>query len=292
MKTEDIILFQRIMESGSLVEAAKLTGQSKSTLSRRISQLEDDIGTKLFHRHNRQFQATRSGLHFYEASLDIINQLESTLTAINKGQQQLSGQVRVLLFPGPDLMMILDSIFKFMDKHPNVNIELMQSTGTYDLIKHQIDLAFMVQDTFNGQEVVARPLVNHPLLFTASPVYLSQHGTPSQLSQLQQHKFILYRWPGNPVIHDLPLKDGNSLSVTGTLCVNSVHLATSAAVQGRGIAYLPETFCTPYIARGELVHLFKDVEPFIGTGYLVYPSRRFIAPAAKALIDHLYHELL
>lgn len=289
MKTEDIALFHRIVEAGSLVDAAGLLYLPKSTISRRLQGLEDDLGVKLFHRQNRAMTLTTAGSHFYDKTLSLLAGLEQTITEITDKDTEVSGHLRILIFPVPNLMLIANGIFQFMDLNPKLTVELIVTAEPLDMIRHNIDIAFMVEEAFSNIDIdmVARPVISEILYFVASPEYLDKAGTPKVISDMSQHNSIMYRFPNGQVFNELPLGNNEFLPVNGNICLNSIQLALESALVSRGIAYIPERLCAEEVKQGKLVRLFADVEPYEGKCYLVYPSRRFVSLASQRLIDHI-----
>ncbi|MBE7214190.1 LysR family transcriptional regulator [Shewanella benthica] len=287
MKTEDIALFHRIVETGSLVEAADLLNLPKSTVSRRLQALEDELKVKLFHRQSRAMTLTASGSHFYDKTLAILGDLEQTLVELTDTQAEIGGHLRILMFPVPELLDIANGIFEFMDHHPELTVELIVSTDPQDMIRNNIDLAFMVEDSFNENEMVAREVISEELHFVASPGYLAKAGRPELPEELEQHNSILFRYPNGRIFNEVPFGNDMKIAVKGNLCLNSIQLCLEASLTGRGIAFLPTKLTREYVERGELTMLFEDVEPYIGKCYLVYPSRRFISLASQRFIDHM-----
>ena len=287
MKTEDISLFHRIVETGSLVEASDLLNLPKSTVSRRLQALEDELKVKLFHRQSRAMTLTASGSHFYDKTLAILGDLEQTLVELTDTQAEIGGHLRILMFPVPELLDIANGIFEFMDHHPELTVELIVSTDPQDMIRNNIDLAFMVEDSFNENEMVAREVISEELHFVASPDYLAKAGTPVLPEELEQHNSILFRYPNGRIFNEVPFGNDMKIAVKGNLCLNSIQLCLEASLTGRGIAFLPTKLTREYVERGELTMLFEDVEPYVGKCYLVYPSRRFISLASQRFIDHM-----
>ncbi|NRB23158.1 MAG: LysR family transcriptional regulator [Shewanella sp.] len=291
MKTEDIALFHRIKETGSLVATADLLNLPKSTVSRRLQALENDVKVKLFHRQSRAMTLTAAGSHFYDKTLSILGELEQTLVELTDTQAEIGGHLRILIFPVPELLEIANGIFEFMDQNPELTVELIVSTQPQDMIRNNIDLAFMLEDSFNENEMVARELLSEELHFVASPGYLAKAGTPVLPGELELHNSILLRYPNGRIINEVPFGKDMIISVKGNLCLNSIGLCLEASLTGRGIAFLPAVLTREHIGRGELTQLFADVEPYVGKCYLVYPSRRFISLASQRLIDHMMSAL-
>jgi DNA-binding transcriptional LysR family regulator len=291
MKTEDIALFHRIVETGSLVEAADILNLPKSTVSRRLHALEDELNVKLFHRQSRAMTLTASGSHFYDKTLILMADLTQTLTEITDTEAELGGHLRILIFPVPELMDIVNGIFSFMDLHPKLSVELITTSEPLDMIRNNIDVAFMVEETFSETDMVAKPVITEALHFVASPEYLAREGTPQTPSEMAEHNSILFRFPNGKTFSEVPLVNDVMQAVNGNLCTNSVQLCYEAALAGRGIAYMPIEFCKSDIEAGKLVTLFDDLEPYIGKVFLVYPSRRFISLASQRFLDYMFEQL-
>ncbi|WP_445781163.1 LysR family transcriptional regulator [Shewanella sp.] len=290
MKTEDIALFHRIVETGSILEAANLLNLPKSTVSRRLLSLEESLNIKLFHRLSRSILLTSAGSHFYEKTLVMLADLDQTLADITDNKAELTGHLRILIFPVPQIMDIVSKIFAFMDTHPKFSIEIITSTEPLDMVRNNIDIAFMVNETFTELDMVAKPVLSETMCFYASPEYLAKAGTPSCITDIEQHNSILFRFPNGKTFNEVPLANNAVQAVTGNLCTNSVQLAYEATRLGRGIGYLPQGLCNDDVAQGKLVHLFSELPAYVGVVFLVYPSRRFLNLTAARLLDYMLNE--
>ncbi|WP_394497292.1 LysR family transcriptional regulator [Shewanella sp. ENK2] len=291
MKTEDISLFHRIVETGSLVEAADILNLPKSTLSRRLNGLEEELNVKLFHRQSRSMTLTASGTHFYDKTTSMMSSLEQTLSELTDAKSEVSGHLRILIFPIPELLQITQGIFKFMDLHPGITVEFIVSAEPQDMIRNNIDLAFMLEDSFNENEMVARHIFSETVHFFASPEYLKKAGTPKTPEEVTHHNSILFRYPNGRIFNEVPFGQDMTLSVKGNLCVNNLSVCLEATLSGRGISMMPLPFCQEHVESGELEMLFKEVAPYEGKCFLVYPSRRYISLASQRFIDHMMVEL-
>ena len=287
MKTEDITLFHRIVETGSLVEAADILNLPKSTLSRRLTALEEELNVKLFHRQSRAMTLTASGSHFYDKTTPMLAQLEQTLSELSGQDAEVAGHLRILIFPIPELLQITHAIFEFMDLNPGLTVEIIVSTEPQDMIRNNIDLAFMLEDAFNENEMVARHMITETVHFFASPEYLAKTNIPLTQDNLSEHNSILFRYPNGKIFNDVPFGQDRTLAVKGNLCVNSLDMCLEATLMGRGISMMPLAYAQEHVDSGKLKMLFEEVEPYEGKVYLVYPSRRFISLASQRFIDFM-----
>ncbi|TVO33076.1 LysR family transcriptional regulator [Vibrio algivorus] len=287
MKTEDIALFHRIVEIGGLVEAADILNLPKSTLSRRLQTLEDELKVKLFHRQSRSMTLTASGQHFYGKTTQMLASLEQTMSELTGQESEIKGHLRILIFPIPEFIWITHAIFKFMDINPEISVEIIVSAEPQNMIRNNIDLAFMLGDAFNVNEMVARPIIEEKVHFFASQDYINNSTIPFTPEELPNHNSILFRYPNGRIFNSFPVNKDYSLPLKGNLCINNLDAILEATLLGRGISMMPLTFAQKYIDNGQLMMLFEELGPFEGLCYLVYPSRRFVSLTSQRFIDFM-----
>lgn len=291
MNTDDITLFHRIVEAGSLVDAADLVRQPKSTVSRKLKGLEDNLGVKLFHRQSRSMTLTTAGSHFYQKTLKVIADLNESINEISAPNKELTGHLKIQIFPIPDIAELTTLIFQFMDAHPNLSVEII-STGEYlDMVKHNIDLAFHIEEAFSELDMVARPVITSRLTYLASPVFLAREGYPKSPEDIVNFNTVIYRFPNGAVFDELPIDNQHTkIKVSGSIITNEMLIARQAAINHKAIAFLPTEICQEQIASGQLVPIFDDL---IHKGHclLVYPSKRFVSLAAQKFIEFITNEL-
>ncbi|QYJ78415.1 LysR family transcriptional regulator [Shewanella acanthi] len=291
MKTEDLALFHRIAETGSLIEAADLLNLPKSTVSRRLQALEDELNIKLFHRQSRSMTLTSAGSHFYQRSQNILAQLDETLFEMTNDDAEISGHLRIQMFPIHSMHVLMQSIFRFMDLHPKLTVEVITSAESLDMVKNNIDVAFVVEPALDTLDLVVRPIFRTDLRFYASPAYLSEHGTPQTPKEIEAHNVSLFRLANGRIFNELWIGDEEQVHVRGNFCTNSVAVAVEFALQGRGIVYSPAEVVEDFVKTGELVTLLPDTKSHQGDCYLAYPSRRYVSLASRRFIDFIMEEL-
>ncbi len=291
MKTEDLALFHRIAETGSLIEAADLLNLPKSTVSRRLQALEDELNIKLFHRQSRSMTLTSAGSHFYQRSLNILAQLDETLFEMTNDDAEISGHLRIEMFPIHSMNVLMRAIFRFMDLHPRLTVEVINSAESVDMVKNNLDVAFVVEPALDTLDLVVRPIFTTDLRFYASPEYLAEHGTPRTPQEIESHNVSLFRLSNGKIFNELWIGAEQEVRVRGNFCSNSVEVAVEFALQGRGIVYAPTEVVAEYVAAGQLVTLLPEIDPHPGEYYLAYPSRRYVSLASRRFIDFILQEL-
>ncbi len=290
MKTEDIKLFHFIVDAGNLTKASELLDLPKSNLSRRLKNLENELQVKLFHRDHREITLSENGRLFYQRSKAIINELEFTVEAMVNESIELNAQLRVHLLPLPGIEQFENIIFHFMEMHPKVAIEIITSSDERNLIEHNIDVALRIGERLEDSSLIARPLKTVTFGYYASPEYLAKHGTPRSEEELMQHQFIIHRQPNGKLAKRFPLCNGRSFEAKGRLVVNDFSLLIRACLEHQGLMYQPRTLVESELAKGKLVHLLPETDSQAGRGWMVYPTRASLSPAARALIDYLVKE--
>lgn len=291
MKTEDLALFHRIAETGSLIEAADLLNVPKSTVSRRLQALEDELNIKLFHRQSRSMTLTSAGSHFYQRSQNILAQLDETLFEMTNDDAEISGHLRIQMFPIHSMNVLMQAIFRFMDLHPKLTVEVISSAESVDMVKNNLDVAFVVEPALDTLDLVVRPIFTTDLRFYASPTYLAKYGTPNTPKEIESHNVSLFRLSNGKIFNELWIGAEQEVRVRGNFCSNSIEVAVEFALQGRGIVYAPAEVVTDLVASGQLITLLPDIAPHPGECYLAYPSRRYVSLACRRFIDFIIQEL-
>ncbi|SUI93447.1 LysR family transcriptional regulator [Shewanella morhuae] len=291
MKTEDLALFHRIAETGSLIEAADLLNLPKSTVSRRLQALEDELNIKLFHRQSRSMTLTSAGSHFYQRSQNILAQLDETIFEMTNDDAELSGHLRIQIFPIHSMKTLMQAVFRFMDMHPKLTLEVIHSSESVDMVKHNLDVAFVVEPALDTLDLVVRTIFTTELRFYASPQYLAVHGIPKTPKEIESHNVSLFRLSNGKVFNELWIGSEQEVRVKGNFCSNSVEVAVEFALQGRGIVYAPAEVVAEHLENGELITLLPEIEAHLGECFLAYPSRRYVSLASRRFIDYIMQEL-
>ncbi|WP_133407421.1 LysR family transcriptional regulator [Parashewanella tropica] len=288
MKTEDIALFHKIVEHGGVNEASNFLYLPKSTISRRLKNLENEISVKLFHRAGRELTLTSAGSTFYQQTLSMLNELETTISEIKHEDTPLKGTLRIQLFPVPNSTPLYEVILEFIEQNPDVNVELYSSAESLDIVKYGIDVAFRADFQVRDAELVARPLFETKVYFFATPEYIRQHGQPSDLEDLQNHTFIVHRFLDSSQFDILPEIDGISgIKMKGCVHTNNLEFAKQAALKHKGIIDLPLEYVQKEVEEGKLVQVLPSKYFYSGKYCIAYPSRAFLSHAASKFVDYI-----
>ncbi|MBE7619458.1 LysR family transcriptional regulator [Komagataeibacter sp. FXV2] len=287
----DFEYFVQVVKHGGFSAAARATGLQKSLLSRRIRVLEDRLHTRLLQRSSRHFSVTETGHRFYEHCLAMLAEAESAERSVAQLQAEPCGQVR-LSCPVALLNFQFGALLaRFVLRYPSVTLHLDSTNRRVDVLKEGLDLAIRVRfpplassdlvmrtlDTSTQCLVAAPPLVRHP---PASPADLN--GFPS----LDFHT--------GPGAHSWLLENRQGQTATifhePRLATDDMAVLREAALIGVGIGQFPTMMIWPDIEAGRLVPVLPQWRPQAGIVHAVFPSRRGLVPAVRALLDFLARE--
>jgi DNA-binding transcriptional LysR family regulator len=283
-------VFVRVVELGSFSAVAREINASHSAVTRQIGQLEDHFSVRLFHRTTRKLGLTDDGsilLDHARRMLEDAAAMEGQL-----GQQRVSpkGQVRVAL-PGAVALYIVPRLSLLLRRYPGLSVDLVVDDKIHDLVETQTDIAFRVGQNADST-LIARSLGSFRWVFVASPEYLRRAGEPKTPEELTSHECIIQSTMANRAIwrfgtDEAPL----SIRVSGALMVNESEVARRAVLAGHGIARVSGLLAIDDIREGRLVPVLADFRTAPVPIYLVYPSRRHLAPRTRVVMEFLAEQL-
>ncbi|EJE54752.1 transcriptional regulator [Acidovorax sp. CF316] len=283
----DIALFVQVVRSGSFAEAARRLGQPPNTVSRRVQQLEAQLGTRLLQRSTRKLTLTSAGEAFHERCAGAVDGLQEAGQELRLGSDEPTGCVRVAVPADFFDFFPMEWIAGFLAAHPRVRLDFVLSDARSDLIAERIDVAF------RGGEVGDSGYVGRQLFgargdgLVASPAYLAARGVPATLADLAGHDAVVASHAGSSGTWRLVGPDGSVHEVpqaTGRFGANTAQALRRAAVAGLGIALLPAGMSRLDVQAGLLVPVLPQYQRK-GQGLTVlYPSRRHLPLAVSAFI--------
>lgn len=285
----DIRVFLEVVDQGSFTAAGKKLGLPTSTVSRRIGRLEAQLGARLLQRTTRKLSVTDAGRIYYQHSERALLALDEAKQAVTQMQATPKGSVRMTA--PVEFQPLVPVLADFLKRYPEVRVSLELSNRHVDVIKEGFDLAIRAGE-LRDSSLVAKQLATAHFVLVASPDYLKQHGTPTKIEELRDHDCILGIANGSQSTWRLCSKNKTvSIPVSGRMSLNHLGAALLAAEKGLGIAHLPRMRCGRSLKEGRVVELLPNSCPTMGKVSAVYPSREFMSPAVRALIDHLVEHL-
>lgn len=289
MNLNDLSLFIRVVETGSFTAAADTLNVQKSTISRRIAQLEDSLGVRLIQRTTRKLKLTPEGRELFDRSQSLISQLELVRDEIAADSNELRGRLRMTMPTELGVLMMSDVVASFIAQHPQLEVDVELSTRTVDLVEEGMDLALRI-GPLPDSSMIARKIAQLSRGLYASPDYLARHPALKTPDDLARHQCITLVKPFDTWRFD-NWHDGEPASYGGQLRTNSISFAREMAVQGVGIARMPRVFASPLVEQGKLVEVLTDYPMPPTEINAIYTSRRNLTPRVRAFLDHMMEKL-
>lgn len=288
LKTEEISTFVHIVKTATITAAADQLGIAKSAVSRRLSELEEQLGVELFHRTTRKLVLTDSGQAFYTRCIQILADLEEAEDSVSQAHHELSGQLRVAAPVSFGVMHLGPAIIDFQKLHPKLNFEIDFNDRQIDLIQEGFDIGVRIAN-LKDSSLIARKLAPISTVICASPDYIKQHGAPNRPEELADHSCITYSYLDNPHHWSFIDKQGNKqiVKVPKLMQANNGSFLSHVAISGLGIVRQPTFIAYEYIAKGELIPILQDYPVFELNAYAIYPPTRHLSQRVRSFIDFL-----
>ncbi len=289
MNLNDLSLFIRVVETGSFTAAAESLNVQKSTISRRIAQLEDTLGIRLIQRTTRKLKLTPEGEELFSRAQPLVDDLEAVQDDISASKTELRGRLRLTMPTEIGVFMMNDVISSFMEAYPRIEVDVELSTRTVDLIEEGVDLTLRLGPLPNSSLIARHVAGLHRGLF-ATPDYIEKHGMPHTPDDLARHQCITLLKPFDH-LRFINWNDQEPVTMGGRLRTNSLSFVREMILQGYGIGRLPEVFCSELVQDGTIVRVLDnfDLEPLEINA--LYASRRNLNPRVRAFLDHMTERL-
>lgn len=281
--------FANVVAAGSLSAAAREMDLSLTVVSKRLAQLEKELGIRLLQRTTRRQVLTEEGEVFHAEVLRIIAAVEQAEAVVSGRVGTISGTIR-LTAPGElGRQWIAPAVAAFQRLHPQVTVQLLMTDAVVDLLDAGVDLAIRF-GSLEDSSLVARPLAPNFRVLCASAAYLKQFGAPTHPAELVHHQCILigdqrravWRFDGEE-----PL----SVQVTAAFSTNDGGAAHALALEGAGIARKSIWDVGDDLAQGRLTRVLPDFAISAAPLHALYPSHRHLPPRVRALVDFLSERL-
>jgi DNA-binding transcriptional LysR family regulator len=291
-----IPIFIAVTDNAGFSSAARQLGISKSAVSKRITQLEDQLGARLFHRTTRKLSLTEAGERFYEYAAQANRSAQQAEDAVHELKGEPRGILKIQLPMTLGQMHIAPLIPIFLQRYPHLEIDLVMDDRHINLVEQGYDLAVRAGD-MPDSNLIARPLAPLHSVVCASPKFLQAfeqqfEQTLDQPPLLTKANCITYSYSSNANIWQfVSSQASHKIKVSGNYRVNNSAALKQALIAGMGIGRLPTFIVGDAIKRGELVALFQDYKMPSKSLYAVYPERQYLPTKVRAFLDFLIEKL-
>ena len=284
---EDMAMFVRIVEAGSITKAADQLNLAKSAVSRRLKDLETRLGSQLISRTTRQSNLTQAGEQYYQRVNNILNEVDALNEQTSGAPTRIEGTLKMTAPLSFGLMHLKDVIDKYANQHPSLKFELDFSDRHTDLVEEGYELAIRIRELQDSSYQAKRlALIRYALC--ASPDYLKRMGTPKTLEDLEGHEFLQY---GLSKTSNLELTDAQgkkyNFEINSKIKASNGDFLRDMAIKGHGIAFLPTFITYKTLAQGELMPILEQYKLPTLNAYAVYPKNRFLSQRCRYLIDFI-----
>lgn len=256
---KDLLVLTSVVNTGSFLAAAESLGQTPAFVTKRIQQLENQLGVKLLHRSSRGVTLTEAGTLVYERALDILERLQTLVDDVSLVREQPAGMIRIGCSFGFGRSYIAPAITELMACYPNLQIHFELFDKQIDLIKDNIDLDIRINDDI-PEHYIARLLTKNQRILCATPGYLLRQGLPTTLAELQQHDCLITKERDQtPGVWELENQQGKkSVKISGHLSSNSGEIVLRWSLDGKGIMLRSLWDVAPFLQDGTLVRVLPD----------------------------------
>lgn len=284
---EQMRVFTAVVDAGSFIGAAEPLGMSRAAVSRHVAELEARLGVRLLHRTTRRLSLTPEGEVFHarcKALLDGVEEAEAEIT-VRSGEAAGVLKLNVPLSFG--LLHLAPLWSEFMALHPQITLDVTLSDRLVDLVEEGFDMAVRIA-RLPSSSLVSRRLASTRMVLCASPAYLRQRGMPARPSELTQHDVMAYSLFSMGENWEFTGPDGPvAVRVAPRMRTNSGDTCRVAALRHRGIVLQPAFLVGADLLSGALVEVLPAYRSIDLGIYAVYPSRKFVAPKVRLMVDFL-----
>ncbi|RDE51650.1 MAG: LysR family transcriptional regulator [Candidatus Accumulibacter meliphilus] len=284
---EAMRVFVAVIDAGSFVGASDALALSKAAVSRHVADLESHLGVRLIHRTTRKLSLTAEGEVFHARCEELLAGVEEAEAEITSVSGEATGILRINVPFTFGHLHLAPLWVEFMALHPKVTLDVTLADRVVDLVEEGFDMAVRIARLPNST-LISRQLTSTRLVLCASPSYLRNHGTPAHPSELAQHAVVAYSLfsMGDNWAFTGP-RGMLSVKVSPRLRTNNGDTCRVAALRHQGIVLQPSFLVGPDLIAGTLVELLPAYRSIELGVYAVYPSRKFVAPKLRLLIDFL-----
>ncbi len=289
---DGVAVFAAVVESGGFTAAAKRLGHTPSHMSKEITKLEGRLGARLLNRSTRSISLTDEGRAYFEHCRSIVETAQEAESEAMRGQAAPSGTLRIAAPVSFGLSHLRRILPPFMQRYPDVVIDIEFNERLIDLISEGVDVAIRI-GRLQDSALVARKLGAFRGVVVAAPSYWKKHGRPSHPNDLKSHKCISYSNMADPSVWEFVSADGEAIRVGVDLSAkcNSAELETALAVAGAGVTRMPHFVCENEVAAGKLEIVLEEFEQEPMGLYAVFPHRLHTPAKVRCFVDFLEDSL-
>lgn len=277
-------VFVHVAETRSFVAAGRLLGVSASAVGKTIARMETKLKVRLFHRSTRSVTLTAEGALFLERSRRIVAELEAAESELLQLSESPRGRLRLSL---PQVStLLLPVLGEFMRRYPDIELDLDFTDRIVDVVDEGFDAVVRTGQMVDSR-LSMRKLGRFHHLLVGSPAYFKEHGVPASPPDLLAHRCLHFRFPNSGKLETWPLSGYQDLALPVSMVCNNIETRQCFALQGLGIACLPDFSIRKALASGQLITVLDDYVSRSADFFILWPSGGYMTPKLRVLIDFL-----
>ncbi|RXJ73975.1 LysR family transcriptional regulator [Veronia nyctiphanis] len=284
---ENMRIFAAIVESGNISRASEHLGLAKSAVSKRLFELEEQLGVTLINRTTRKSSLTEAGHIYFERCRQLLEEVDELDGLVVSEQTRLKGVLKIAVPLSFGISHLLPALEQFMNDHEELKLNIDFADRSVDIVEEGFDLAIRIahlsDSTLHARKITQ---INH--VICASPEYLKKYGTPHTPDDLKHHRLLKYSRSSLSGIEMFD-RDGKKITVPiESRCIaNNGEALKVMAISGIGITYLPKFILAQSIDYGLLVPIMSDFELPAMNAYAVYPQSHHLPRRTRLFIDYI-----
>lgn len=286
----DLVAFVTVAREKSFTRAAAQLGVSQSALSHTIRGLEERLGLRLLTRTTRSVAPTEAGERLLLTVAPRLDEIESEVAALSDLRDKPAGNIRISAAEHSTSTVLWPKLAQFLPNYPDINVEITIDYSLIDIVAERFDAGVRLGDQVAKDMIAVRIAPDLRMAVVATPEYFAKHPAPKTPHDLATHNCINLRLSTYGGLYAWEFKKGRqqlNVRVQGQLTFNSGPHRLRAALEGFGIANVPEDTAQEHIAAGRLVQVLKEWCPSFPGYHLYYPSRRQSSPAFGLMVEAL-----
>ena len=282
---DDLPVFIAVAEMRGITGAAKRLTMPKSTVSRTLSRLENDLEVRLFNRNTREFHLTAEGVVLFHHAQVVLDHVKATDEAVAGLRHTPSGALKVSVPMAFSRDILGGHLLDFSEKYPQIRLQIMVTPHSVNLMREDLDLAFVVGLPENS-EIVAKKVLDSPLIWVASADYAQKAIDQETITDLQSHLVYCER---RYQIAEFQVRDETgryAIDMSELMSVNDPLILRQILCDGGGVALLPEIYCQKELESGQLRRVYhKIISDETAQIYALMPSLRLQPQKARLFIE-------
>lgn len=292
-KLDTLLAFLAVARERSFTRAAAQIGVSQSTLSHTIRNLEERLGVRLLTRTTRSVSPTEAGERLLRNIGPRFEEIEAELDALSDLRDKPAGTVRITVGDHPYKTVLWPKLGKFLRDYPDIRLEIVIENGLTDIAAERFDAGVRLGEQVAKDMIAVRIGPDVRFAVVGAKSYFAERQPPMAPQELTSHTCINLRLPtyGGLWAWDFE-RDGRELKVRveGRIVLNGIFQVLDAALEGFGLAYVPEDIAAPHLKNGRLLRVLDEWCPPWPGYHLYYPSRRQTSPAFSLVVDALRYQ--